>query len=334
MRPEGTRVFLAHVGPRGRALVDKRLWLPQAWSDDPARCATAGVPEEARAYQSTAQRAPELALALLRRAKALDQLAAEWVTGDDAYGSSPEFRDGVAAEGFRFMLEVPGTTPVWPVVCVFETPPYAGRGRPPEPRPELAQRREARERADTLPPHAWQEVYVADGTQGPRVYRFAAERVRETRDRRPGEVYWLVHRQNLDGSEARYFFSNAPEATPLPRLSRVAAARWPIETEFETDKSDVGLDEYEVRGWHGWNHHRPEGTRPLLAGFCLPADASAGMGGERCPRSPGRRSIGRCARVCRGSASPPSNCWRGCWTPTSAMNVRSSPISGGARGAT
>ena len=120
-------VFLAHVGPRGRALVDKRLWLPQEWTDDPARCAAAGVPEEARDYQSKS----ELALALLRRAKTLGHLVAQWVTGDDAYGSSPEFRDAVGAEGFLFMLEVPSTTPVWPVAYVFETPPSSGRGRPP-----------------------------------------------------------------------------------------------------------------------------------------------------------------------------------------------------------
>src|SRR5438874_6735444 len=63
-------VYLAHVGPRGRALVDKRLWLPKEWTDDSARCQAAGVPEEARTYQSKT----ELALLLLRRAKALGQL--------------------------------------------------------------------------------------------------------------------------------------------------------------------------------------------------------------------------------------------------------------------
>jgi len=35
----------------------------------------------------------------------------------------------------------------------------------------------------------------------------------------------------------------------------VAASRWNIETEFETNKSDIGLDEYEVRSWQGWHHH-------------------------------------------------------------------------------
>jgi SRSO17 transposase len=244
-------VFLAHVGPKGRALVDKQLWLPKEWTNDPARCEAAGVPEEARAYQSK----PELALSLRRRANALGQLVADWVTGDDAYGVSPDFRDGVAAEGFLFVLEVPRNTPVWPLATAWDGPAYAGLGRPRKPRPRPSQRREARERAAALPLAAWQELCVADGAQGPRRYRFAAERVRDSRDGEPGEVVWLLHRENLDGSEPRTYFSNAPEPTPLSTLSRVAAARWPIETEFETEKSDIGLDEYEVRSWHGWNHH-------------------------------------------------------------------------------
>jgi SRSO17 transposase len=244
-------VFLAHVGPRGRALVDKRLWLPQEWTNDPARCQAAGVPEEARLYRSKT----ELALLLLRRAKTLGQLQAAWVTGDDAYGASPDFRDGVAAEGWRYVLEVPRDTPVWPIATVWDVPAYSGFGRPRKPHPSPGQRREAKERAAALPASAWQAIHVAHGVQGPRIYRFAAERVRETREGEPGEALWLLHRENLDGTEPRAYFSNAPELTPLGTLARVGAARWPIETELETNKSDIGLDEYEVRGWHGWNHH-------------------------------------------------------------------------------
>ena len=244
-------VFLAHVGPRGRALVDKRLWLPPEWAADAARCAAAGVPEEARTYRSKT----ELALSLLRRAKALGQLHADWVTGDDAYGASPDFRDGVAAEGWLYVLEVPSNTPAWPIATAWDVPPYSGSGRPRRPRPSPGQRREVKERAAALSASAWQELHVADGVQGPRTYRFAAERVRDSRNGEPGEAVWLLHRQNLDGSEPRTYFSNAPEPTPLFTLARVGAARWPIETEFETDKSDVGLDEYEVRSWPGWHHH-------------------------------------------------------------------------------
>src|SRR3989441_10919722 len=90
-------VFLAHVGPRGRALVDKRLYLPPEWTNDPARCDAAGVPQEQQGYRSEAQ----LALEMLQMAQGRGPLDAAWVTGDDTFGKAPEVRDGVAAAGVR-----------------------------------------------------------------------------------------------------------------------------------------------------------------------------------------------------------------------------------------
>ena len=86
-------------------------------------------------------------------------------------------------------------------------------------------------------------AYVAQGAQGPRTYRFSAERARATSTRQPGAEGWVLYRQNLDGSEPRYYLSNAAAETPLETLAYVAGSRWSIETEFETGKSDVGMDE-------------------------------------------------------------------------------------------
>lgn len=244
-------VYLAHIGPRGRALVDKRLYLPQEWTEDSERCEEAGVPEQERPYQSKA----ELALGWLKRAVGMGHLQARWVTGDDEYGKSPEFRAGVDALGLWYLLEVPSNTPVWPLLTLWFTPQVPRQGRHPNPRPQPAQRQEVGERAVALPADAWQAITVAEGAQGPRTYLFAFERRRESRDGEPGNLIGVVYRKNLDGSEARYYFTNAPEDIPAETKAYVAAARWPIETEFEATKSPVGLDEYEVRGWQGWKHH-------------------------------------------------------------------------------
>ena len=78
-------MFLAYVSPLGRALVDKRLYLPESWTSDPGRCAAAGVPKERGSYCSKT----ELALEMLERARELGHLRAKWVAGDDAFGMSP-----------------------------------------------------------------------------------------------------------------------------------------------------------------------------------------------------------------------------------------------------
>ena len=95
-------VFLAHVGPRGRALADKRLYLPEEWTSDADRCAAAGVPADRREYRSKT----ELALEMLTQAQARGHLRARWVAGDSAFGMSPSFRDGLAAAAMWYVLDV------------------------------------------------------------------------------------------------------------------------------------------------------------------------------------------------------------------------------------
>ena len=252
-------MFLAYVSLQGRALVDKRLYLPESWTSDTDRCAAAGVPEESRNYRSKTK----LALEMLERALARGHLKAGWVAGDDAFGMSPSFRERLAALGMRYVLDVPGGTTVWPLEPAWTSPEYQGSGRPRKPRLKGGQRRTMVERSAELPEEAWREITVAEGSQGPRSYQFSAQRVRSTSKRKPGEIHWAVYRRNRDGSEPRYYLSNAPEDTSLETLAYVGGSRWRIETEFETEKSDVGLDEYEtrtpyqVRGrlWAGWHHH-------------------------------------------------------------------------------
>ena len=255
-------VFLAHVGPKGRALVDKRLYLPEEWTGDGDRCVAAGVPAERREYRSKT----ELALEMLGCAQARGHLSPQWVAGDSAFGMSPDLRDGLAAAGVQYVLDVRPDMTVWPMDPTWSKPPYQGNGRPRKPRPLREERQTMVQRSLALPEEAWQEITIAAGSQGPRTYRYSAQRVRATKRRKPGEVLWAIYRQNLDGSEPRYYLSNAPEDTPLETLAYVGGSRWRIETEFETEKSDVGLDEYETRTWAGWHHHI---TMCLLAGAFL-----------------------------------------------------------------
>jgi SRSO17 transposase len=285
-------VFLGYATARGHALLDGQLWLPREWADDPARCRGAGVPEAVihAGYQSQA----EVGLALLRRAREVGALVGRWVTADEAFGQVPAFRDALDAAGWWYVAEVPCTTPV------FAAPPTTHQveltpGAPPRPVEVQPAAQPAQDVAAALPPACWTTVTVADGAQGPRLHRVAAVRVRESRDGVPGRDCWLALRRNLDGSEPKYYLSNAPEDTPLAELARVGAARWTVETEFQTTKGLVGLDEYEVRSWPGWHHHV---TLCLLANAFLLSLQRAWTGaGEKGLR--GRRRFARPTRSSR-----------------------------------
>ena len=257
-------VFLAYVSERGHALVDKRLYLPREWTDDPTRCRAAGVPEDVT-YHSKA----ELGMAMLRDARATGQLTGTWMTADADYGKVPTLRDALDAEGWWYLLEVPATLPVFAHQAATAVPAWSGRGRQPV-RPQVVDgatpAQSVQAVAAALPADRWQALTVAEGAQGPRTYHFAGQRVWESRDGLPGRACWLVLRRHRDGSEPKFYLSNAPAATPLLTLAQVGAWRWPIETEFQTGKGETGLDEYEVRSWPGWHHHI---TLALLAGVFL-----------------------------------------------------------------
>lgn len=76
------------------------------------------------------------------------------------------------------------------------------------------------------------------------------------RDGLPGPAAWVVFRRSLgERPELKTYLSNASLATPLTPLVRVSGLRWPVEAAIEESKGEVGMDQYEVRGWVGWHHH-------------------------------------------------------------------------------
>jgi SRSO17 transposase len=215
-------VFLAYTSSRGAALTDGRLYLPEDWLT-PERRAEVQIPAKL-----TFRTKIVLALDMLQAALRRGVLTAAWVVADETYGRSATFRQGVAALGLWYVGEIDSDTKV--------------RGE------TVAALRQRLTRAD------WACVEVADGAQGPRRWLLYVQRVQES-----STVYrtvrWLIVRQNLDGSEPRYYFSNAPAATSRRQFGVVITQRSRVEQLFEDHKGECGLDEYEVRSWPGWYHH-------------------------------------------------------------------------------
>lgn len=84
---------------------------------------------------------------------------------------------------------------------------------------------------------------------------------------------WLLVRRKIgEPQELAYYVVYADAETTLEEMVRVAGARWAIEESFETAKGEVGLDQYEVRSWHGWYRHI---TLALLAHAYLTATRAA-----------------------------------------------------------
>jgi SRSO17 transposase len=117
--------------------------------------------------------------------------------------------------------------------------------------------------AALLPEEAWAPLSAGDGSQGPRLYTWAWLEVDAEPGARGGRRSWILIRRSLSQpSERAYYRAWGPPETTLAELVRVAGRRWTIEAGLEEAKGEVGLDQYEVRGWTGW--YRPI-TLSLLA---------------------------------------------------------------------
>jgi SRSO17 transposase len=244
-------VYLAYASAAGHTLLDEQLYLPEEWARDAERRTTAGVPEGV-----VFRTKPELALELLRGMG--PKVRHGWVTFDEGYGKDPELLSGLEELGERYIGEVPKTCRGWLRRPKVQGP-HAGpsgrrrkaRVRPGEPEPQTVEGIAA-----ALPSSAWQRLRFREGTKGAQQAHFAAIRFVAERDDLAGPELWLVIERGCDQAPYRkYYLSNAALPCPLLEMAQAGPNRWPVEDCFLRGKHEVGLDDYEVRGWRGYHHH-------------------------------------------------------------------------------
>jgi SRSO17 transposase len=259
-------VYLGYVSGAGHTLVDMRLYLPKAWTQDPARLDKAGVPHDRRGYRSRHQ----LALDMLQERGAL--LPHGWIAGDDEMGRPYWFRRRLAHLGERYLLAVPGNT----LMRDLETAPpeSSSRGR----RPKRPWQR-IEQWSASLAQDAWTTIDVRDGAKGPLggdiVKRRVAARTPQRQEGHEETVvvvrYWDRDRQEV--VKVDFYLSNGTAQTSLATLAGVAKAEHRIEECLQRSKSEAGLADYEVRNWMGWHHHQ---TLSLIATWFLVTETRRG----------------------------------------------------------
>ncbi|MFG1395270.1 IS701 family transposase [Xanthobacter agilis] len=229
-------VFATYVSSKGHAFIDRALYLPKAWTSDPARLRAAHVPETV----SFATK-PAMAATMVKQAIAADVPFA-WVAADSVYGVG-EIEMTLRRAGKGYVLGVNSNH--WFGSWSRERP-MAG---------------EAKDIAPTLPADVWRTLSAGHGTKGERLYDWAycplADLDAAEYDA-PVPGAWmrgLLIRRGIGDGELAYFSTWCPKDTPIETLIKVEGTRWRIEECFETAKNEFGLDHNETRSWHGWHRH-------------------------------------------------------------------------------
>ena len=257
-----------------------RLYLPQAWADDPKRRHKAGVPQEV-----VFQTKPQIALGQIRDALA-QGVPPGVVLSDAGYGADMDFQAGLLELGLDYVAGILPNTSVWPPGTAPLPPkPWSGRGRPP-----TRLRREAghvpiaaEDLARSLPAAAWHLVRWREGTKGTLASRFAALRVRPghrdyDRSQPWPELWLLAEWPESEDEPTKHWLANLPADTPLERLVVLAKLRWRIERDSQELKQELGLGHFAGRGWRGFHH--PASLCIAAYGFLILERARLSPGAE------------------------------------------------------
>ena len=230
--------------------IGARLYLPESWTQDRARCQAAGVPEEVVFATK-----PELALQLIQAALA-DGVAPAPVLGDGAYGINGAFRDGLRALKMEFFLQVDARAlPGWTKPVALEKKRTLWHVREEQaPAQTLAalfasQRAMAWQRGSWKAAEgqtrrtrlAWMKVYL------PGALERGADQLEE--------LWLVVDWPEGDAEPYHYYLAHLHRPPKRPRMLQLSRRRWNIEQYFQRAKTDLGLDHFEGRSWRGFHHH-------------------------------------------------------------------------------
>ena len=223
-------VFLAYASGNGHALIDRELYRPREWAEDPARRKAAGIPKEV-----TFATKPALARRMIARAIAAGVPFA-WVLGDEVYGSDRRLRLDLEQQERPFVLAIRSNEKLWSTL------------------EDRTGQHTAAALAAAVPEAAWQSLSAGAGAKGERFYEWARISLMRLQQL-PWDHWLLVRRHPSKPDQLAYYVVFGPADTSLTTLARVAGRRWAIEECFEVAKQEVGLADYEIRSRHGWYRH-------------------------------------------------------------------------------
>jgi SRSO17 transposase len=246
-------VSLSLASVQGSVPLAYRLYLPQEWTEDKARCKRAGVPKEIGFATKG-----EIAWAQIEAALAAGTPRGP-VLMDAGYGDEAALRDRLSAHGLAYAVGIKPATALWwgahqPAGAPLK--PGRARRRTRVLRDATHQPIGVRELARELPAAGYRSVTWREGTNAPLASRFARVRVRAAQGDRPREEEWLlIEWPKGEAEPIHYFLSTLPADISFRELVASVKMRWRIERDYLELKQEVGLGHYEGRNWRGFHHH-------------------------------------------------------------------------------
>lgn len=233
------------------------MFLPTSWDD-----AHAEFPEETELirWRRSRTQIPDSARYQLKLKLALEMIdeLVDWgcappvVVADADYGDRGLLRTALTTRGIYYVTQIKSSTSMYPATAVYDTPLYAGFGRPRKPGYTTTPVR-AEGVARSLSAEQFQEVTWRMGS------RFDAARVLSLNRKVPRNpdgtlpaVWLLVQWPTGEDHPTDYWLATLPETTPIKQLVRLGKIRWRIEHDYrELKQAWVWIISRGAAGWGG-----------------------------------------------------------------------------------
>jgi SRSO17 transposase len=232
------------------APVAGRLYLPQSWTDDRARCKKVGVPEDIE-FATKPLIAVDLLEDLLR-----DGIPSAPVLADAVYGDNAQFRKRVRDLDLEFFVQVdPGKHKGWDHEVHTVMKQKRRHVVPDTPPSQTLQ-----QLAASIPAKQWKDCSWSTANGQTRTTRIAWREVFLSHNLRHQngtlERVWLVVDWPAgDAAPYHYYLAHFHKAPRRARCLKLSRSRWQTEQYFQRAKDDLGLDHFEGRSWRGFHHH-------------------------------------------------------------------------------
>ena len=229
---------LGALGCAGDAtLIDYRLYLPRIWTQDKTGLDKAKVPPDKRDFKTKA----ELAFDIIETAQN-NGLEFNWVGMDSLYGSNAGLLEKLEAHKLNYVAQVRSNQKFY-----FKD----------------SDGQVQHKRVDKIwmecGPSQSQQVHFRDSTKG----RLYAQVLVQPICNKDGQTTSRSLIISCDGNAAiQYSLTNA-QGSASQHCYRQHQRYW-IERSIQEAKSEVGMAQYQVRGWLGWHQHMAMVTLAML----------------------------------------------------------------------
>lgn len=235
------------------SIIDAELYLPESWINDAERRKKAGVPD-AVVYRKKTQ----IALGIIKRIKD-SGIRFDYVAADSLYGHDSEFRAGLDEMRVLYVVDIHKDTKIHTERFEMEVPSKksGARGKTPTTAKPSNPSIRVDKYMEGLTDADWQQVVLRNGSKGALVSKVHGKEVfidengvcrkmtliiRKTKEHKSERIHYILSNGSLD----RY---------TVGQLAGYQCSRFYIEQSFREAKQNIGMCEYQIRGWLAWNHH-------------------------------------------------------------------------------